>query len=111
MHDGERETWRLAELLRILRSDREFLCDYDARLDTLLAENKLAVRDENGFIAEPPVPVEVARAIPLYLDVARQIEAEFTDRAVSVLQRAGLKAWRNPAGHVAVGAIPQSDVK
>ena len=104
LHDGERETWRLAELLGILRSDREFLRDYDARLDTLLAERKLAVRDENGFIAEPGEPVEVARAIPLYLEVARQIEEEFADRAVSVLQRAGLNAWRNPVGHVAVGA-------
>jgi hypothetical protein len=34
----------------------------------------------------------------------REIEAEFADRAVSVLQRAGLHAWRNPVGHIAVGA-------
>jgi hypothetical protein len=33
----------------------------------------------------------------------REIEAEFADRAVSVLQRAGLHAWRNPVGHIAVG--------
>lgn len=112
LHDGERETWRLAELLGILRSDREFLRDYDARLDALLAEKNLSVRDENGFIAEPHEPVDVARAIPLYLDIARQIEAGFADRAVSVLQRAGLNAWRNPVGHVAVDApIPLSDIK
>ena len=104
LHDGERETWRLAELLGILRSDREFLRDYDARQDALLAENGIAVRDANGCLAEPPVPIDMIRALPAYLAIARAMEAEFADRAVSVLQRAGLNAWRNPVGHIAVGA-------
>jgi hypothetical protein len=105
LHDGERETWRLAELMGILRSDREFLHDYDARLDTLLAENRIAVRDGNGCLAEPPNPIDFARALPAYEAIVREIEAEFADRAVSVLQRAGLNAWRNPVGHIAVGAL------
>ena len=99
LHDGKRETWRLAELLGTLRSDREFLRDYDARLDALLAENRMAVRDENGCLVEPPDPMGASRALPVY----HEIEAEFVDRAVSVLQRAGLHAWRNPVGHIAVG--------
>jgi SAM-dependent methyltransferase len=104
LHDGERETWRLAELLGILRSDREFLHDYDARLDALLTENRLAVRDANGCLAEPHDRNEVGRELPVYQEIAREIEAEFADRAVSVLRRAGLHAWRNPVGHIAVGA-------
>jgi SAM-dependent methyltransferase len=106
LHDGERETWRLAGLLGILRSDREFLYDYDARLDTLLAENGIAVRDGNGCLAEPPNPINPGRALLAYEVIVREIEAEFADRAVSVLQRAGLNAWRNPVGHIAVGALP-----
>jgi hypothetical protein len=105
LHEGEQETWRLAELLGVLRSDREFLRDYDARLDALLAQNRIAVRDDNGYLAEPPDPIDVARAFPAYEAIAREIEAEFADRAVSVLQRAGLNAWRNPVGHVAVRAL------
>jgi hypothetical protein len=105
LHDGERETWRLAELLGMLRSDREFLHDYDARLDTLLADNGIAVRDGNGCLAEPPNPIDPARALRAYEAILREIEAEFADRAVSVLQRAGLNAWRNPVGHIAVGAL------
>ena len=104
LHDGERETWRLAELLGILRSDREFLHDYDARLDALLTENRMAVRDANGCLAEPHDRIEVGRELPVYHEIAREIEAEFADRAVSVLRRAGLHAWRNPVGHIAVGA-------
>ncbi len=105
LHEGEQETWRLAELLGVLRSDREFLRDYDAHLDTLLAQNRIAVRDDNGYLAEPSDPIDVARAFPVYEAIACEIEAEFADRAVSVLQRAGLNAWRNPVGHVAVGAL------
>lgn len=105
LHDGERETWRLAKLLGILRSDRAFLRDYDARLDSLLAQNKMAVRDANGCLADPPDPLELARTFPVYETITQEIEAEFADRAVSVLQRAGLNAWRNPVGHIAVAAF------
>ncbi len=105
LHEGERETWRLAELLGILRSDRAFLREYDARLDALLAENRMAVRDGNGCLAEPPDPIDMARMFPAYEAITRELEAEFADRAVSVLQRAGLNAWRNPAGHIAVGVL------
>ena len=103
LHRGERETWRLAELLGVLRSDREFLRDYDARLDVLMAENSIAVRDANGYLTEPPNPLDPGRAIPVYEAIVLDLEAEFADRAVSVLQRAGLNAWRNPVGHIAVG--------
>jgi len=101
IHDGERETWRLAGLLGILRSDREFLRDYDARLDSLLAEHRMAVRDQNGHLAEPP-DIDMAGALPAYHEIAHKLETEFADRAVSVLQRAGLDAWQNPVGHIAV---------
>jgi hypothetical protein len=107
LHDGERETWRLAELLGILRSDRTFLRDYDVRLDSLLAQNKIAVRDADGCLADPPDPLDLARMFPVYETIAREIEAEFADRAVSALQSAGLNAWRNPVGHIAVAAFPQ----
>ena len=103
LHDDERETWRLAEILGILRSDREFLRDYDARMDALLAQHRLAVRDANGNLVEPPDVIDPARAFPIYLDMVREIEGEFTERAVAVLERAGMRAWRNPVGHVAIG--------
>jgi hypothetical protein len=74
-------------------------------LDTLLADNGIAVRDGNGCLAEPPNPIDPARALRAYEAILREIEAEFADRAVSVLQRAGLNAWRNPVGHIAVGAL------
>jgi len=104
LHDDERETWRLAEVLGILRSDREFLRDHDARMDALLAKHRIAVRDVDGNLIEPTDVIEPAKAFPAYIEIVREIEAEFSERAVAVLQRAGLHAWRNPVGHVAIGA-------
>ena len=66
-------------------------------------KNSIAIRDANGHLAEPPNPIDPSRAMSAYEAIVRDIEAEFADRAVSVLQRAGLNAWRNPVGHIAVG--------
>lgn len=104
LHDGERETWRLAELIGVLRTDKEFLRAYDERLDALLAEHRFSVRDANGCIIDHPDASDLAKKLPAYVAIAETMQAEFTERAVSTLRRAGLNAWRNPVGHVAVGA-------
>jgi SAM-dependent methyltransferase len=102
VHDGDRETWRLAELIGVLRSDQEFLRDYDARLDALLAEHKFNVRDENGCLADHPDAGDPVQRFPSYLSITDAMQNEFTDRAVVALTQAGINAWRNPVGHVAV---------
>jgi hypothetical protein len=105
LHDGERETWRLAELVGVLRSNREFLREYDSSLDALLAEYKISVRDENGCLINHPELGEPAKRLSAYLTIAEAMQTKFTEAAVSVLQKAGLNAWRNSVGHVAVGAL------
>lgn len=103
LYDGERETWRLAEMVAILRSDQRFLRDYDARLDTLLQDHRLLVREESGFLAIPKDGLEPSKYFAANEAIGRHMQEEFTDRAVAVLVRSGLHAWRNPADHVAVG--------
>jgi hypothetical protein len=103
VHDGDRETWRLAELIGVLRSDREFMGAYDARLDELLAEHKFSLRDENGCLIDHPDAGNPAERFSSYLALSDAMQKEFTDRAVVALTQAGMHAWRNPAGHVAVG--------
>jgi SAM-dependent methyltransferase len=103
LYDGERETWRLAEMVAILRSDQRFLHDYDARLDTLLQDHRLLVREESGFLAIPKEGLDPSQYFAANEAIGRQMQEEFTDRAVAVLVRSGLHAWRNPADHVAVG--------
>lgn len=102
VQEGDRETWRLAELIGVLRSDRDFMWDYDARLDSLLAEHKFSLRDENGCLIDHPDAGDPAQRFPSYLAIADAMQKEFTDRAVMTLTRAGFNSWRNPVGHVAV---------
>ena len=102
LYDGERETWRLAEMVAILRSDPQFLCDYNARLDTLLQEHGLLVREESGFLAILKDGLNPSQYFAANEAIGRQMQKQFTNRAVAVLERAGLHAWRNSADHVAV---------
>ena len=56
------------------------------------------------ILIEPADVLEPAKALPVYLEMMREMEAEFSDRAVAVLKGAGFHAWRNPAGHIGIGA-------
>jgi len=103
LHDHERETWRLAEMVAILRSDPEFLRDYNARPDSLLQEHRLLVREESGFLGMPEDGLSPAQYFIANAEIGSHMQVEFTERAAAVLNRTGLHAWRNSAGHVAVG--------
>jgi len=102
LHDGERETWMLAHLVGILRSDESFRRDYDARLDQLLGKHNILDRSPDGCLRTPRNPIP-ARAWPAaYERILGRMEEDFMDRAISVLRAAGLHAWRNVAGHAAI---------
>ena len=103
LHNDEKETFVLAKLLGVLRADEPFRLDYDSRVDELLAENRMLVRQEDGFLAAAPDQLPVSEWQPVYLEMQNRLLQEgFVERAVSVLKRAGYHAWINPVGHVAV---------
>ena len=103
LHDLEKETFELAKLLGVLNSDENFRKDYNFRLDELLAEKRIWVRQPNGFLGPPPEPIDAAAWTAQHLALHGQLAEEgFVDRAVTALKRAGYHAWKNPVGHVAV---------
>jgi hypothetical protein len=104
LHDREKETFELAKLVGVLHSDEEFRRDYHFRLDELLAEKKIWVRQPDGFLGPPPDQLHPTAWMAEYVALHRQLAEEgFVDRAVSVLKCGGYHAWKNPVGHVAVG--------
>ena len=103
LHNDEKETFALAKLTGVLRADEEFRLDYDSRVDELLAESRLFVRQEDGFLGASPDPLPAPEWLPALTAMQNKLQQEgFVDRAVSVLKRAGYHAWINPVGHVAV---------
>jgi len=103
LHDEEKETFALAKLIGVLRSDEEFRRDYDSRVDGLLAENRIWIRHVAGSLRAPADQLPSPQWVPAYIAMQKKLEQEgFTDQAVSVLKRAGYQAWINPVGHVAV---------
>jgi hypothetical protein len=103
LHDQEKETFELAELVGVLHSDKEFRQDYDFRLDELMAEKNIWVRQPNRFLGPPPEQLDPGAWMVNQVAVHRQLAEEgFVDRAVAVLKRGGYHAWKNPVGHLAV---------
>jgi SAM-dependent methyltransferase len=103
LYDGERETFRLASAVGILRADDAFRDDFDERLDHLLEDKGICARQPNGYLGplfQGLVPTERVARIE---EVMEQLEQEgFVDRAAGVLRGAGLRARRNSAGHIAI---------
>jgi SAM-dependent methyltransferase len=103
LYDGERETFRLASAVGILRADDAFRDDFDERLDHLLEDKGICARQPNGYLGplfQGLVPTERVARIE---EVMEQLEQEgFVDRAAGVLRGAGLRARRNSVGHIAI---------
>jgi SAM-dependent methyltransferase len=103
LHNDEKETFALAKLVGVLRSNEEFRRAHDSRLDELLAEKKIWVRQEDGSLWSPPNQLSSLQWHAALIAIQKELQQEgFADRAVSVLKHAGHHAWINPVGHVAV---------
>lgn len=103
LHDGERETFLLARVVGILRDDDEFRAAFDRRLDALLAERGIWLRQDDGSLAAPPRQRPTSEWLAERLRITEQLRADgFTARAIAVLERAGLRAWENVVGHIAI---------
>jgi len=103
LHDDERDTSLLARLIGILRSDETFQRDFDAECDDLLAAHRLWIRQDDGALALPTSQRPPTEWVEARLAITEQLAADgYIDRAVTLLQRAGVKAWKNVVGHVAV---------
>ncbi len=94
---------RLARLVRRLRSDAEFCAGFDAAMDQLLKDCGLLVRDANGCLASPPVPIPFDKIVQLMAAIGPQLDAAgFTERAAEACGKQGIRAWRNEVGYLAV---------
>lgn len=103
LHNDERETFLTARIVGLLRRDDEFREAFDARVDALMREQRLWVRRADGALLPAPDQPPATQFLALRMQANAQLRAEgFHERAVAVLQRAGLRAWENAVGHIAI---------
>jgi len=106
LHDDERDTSLLARLVGMLRAEEKFAADFDARCDALLAAHRLWIRQDDGSLASPASQRPPTEWIEARLAMTQQLAADgYVEQAVMVLRRAGLTAWKNVVGHVAVDPL------
>ncbi len=107
LHDDEHDTEMLVRMIRTIRSNDEFMRDFDAHVDRLLTENELFRRDENGYLTYLAEEMPSKEREQRLFDVGNQLDHDgYVEGAAQALTAAGLKAWRNPVGHI--GVAPES---
>lgn len=103
LHDDDPETAALSRVVGLLRADEAFRARFDAAMDRLLEREGLFRRLGDGYVSDlleerPPSEREAA-----FEAVERALVADgLVEGAVEALARAGVRAWRNPVGHLAV---------
>ena len=103
-HEDDREVGLLMDLIRVVRSDAEFIARLMARSDALRAEYGIAPRQADGYYGESdPSLLAWELSDRAALIGERLAEEGYSERAAAILRAAGYDAWCNEIGHVAVG--------
>jgi hypothetical protein len=103
LHDDSATNLRLAEVIRRIRSDSEFCTAFDEGMDQFLKESGLLIRDNDGCLAAPPVPLPFDKTAQIMAAAGGQLDRDgFTLRAVETLGKQGVRAWRNEVGYLAI---------
>ena len=103
LHERDYETAAMVEVIRILRSDEDFVYSHDRRLDELLAEQNFCARKASGYLGGLPKDAgsELMDKAPNIINSVLEREG-YLEAAVDVLNRSGLNAWVNSVGHIAI---------
>ncbi len=103
LHDDCGTNLRLAQVVRRIRSDSEFCTAFDNAMDQFLMESGLLIRDAEGCLISPPVPLPFDKMSQIMATTGDQLDREgFTMRAAETLGRQGVRAWRNEVGYLAI---------
>jgi hypothetical protein len=103
LHDDDYDTLAMVELVRVLRSDQDFIRPFDQRMDQLLGEHDFCARKDNGYLGglSKNAGPEAMDSIPNLVNTGLQQDG-FVEVAVDVLNNNGFEAWVNCAGHIAI---------
>ncbi len=105
LQEKDQDAELLADLTRILRTDKIFWETFDHRVNALQERFGICGRGKDGFLqfsANEQAALSPA-AMKNTARLWRQMEREgYTERAVQALCRSGYLAWKNPVGDIAV---------
>jgi hypothetical protein len=102
-HDDEVELVLQYQCIRALRADGDFLRLFDEQMDSLQAQYGVCARAGDGHLGGLPEDAGTAELEEGLAAIAAGINSEqLVGAACEVLAGAGLAAWRNDAGHLAI---------
>jgi SAM-dependent methyltransferase len=102
-HDTDFETQTLAELVGVLRSDEQFVADFDIAVDDILRCTGICPPDSQGYLTNVPPGLPSAEFERRILAIESSLhERNLGHRAVSILKKAGYSACLNEANDLTV---------
>ena len=88
----------------MLRGDSEFMSVFGPGYGALLSDLRLCARGADGYLEDIEPGIAQAELDRRYSELLRRCdERDYPGLAVAALRRAGLNAWKNEVGHIAVG--------
>ena len=104
LHDDDEDMRRLVESVSVLRRDSEFMAAFGPGYGALLSDLRLCARGADGYLEDIEPGIAQAELDRRYSELLRRCdERDYPGLAVAALRRAGLNAWKNEVGHIAVG--------
>jgi len=101
--EDEEHSQAMLACVRLLRKDQAFLDTLNVALDELCATHGICPRRENGYLGTVSPNLAPDAVNQAYSAILAGLEERgIVEQAVVVLKGAGIDAWRNPVGHVAV---------
>ena len=103
LHDEDRDTAFLADIIRSIRSDTTVWPVFNQRVDDLMAHLDISRRGRDGFLHFPHNPGPINELIERVKTLWKRLENEqWADDIVAVLNNCGYRSWVNRVGDVAV---------
>ncbi|MDX2165612.1 MAG: hypothetical protein SF182_01055 [Deltaproteobacteria bacterium] len=102
-HEDDREVGMLMDLIRVLRSDRQFIARLLARNDALRAEYGVSPRQADGYYGESDPTLLAWELSDRAALIGERLDDEgYSEQAAAILRAAGHAARRTEIGHIAV---------
>jgi len=103
IHEDDPEAALLSELLRATRGDTMFWGKFSDHVDSMLEQDGICRRGEDGFLISPKLKRSLAEKRKLHHELWLNVQDEgYVDGAVEALCKAGYNAFKNEVGDIAI---------
>jgi hypothetical protein len=100
--DDDFEQDQLLDHITLIRSDERFMNEFNPALDSLLSQNKICSRREDGYLGFIDTELPANQLQMNMRTTSDELSRLLAEKAAAVLRRAGKKARVNEIGFISI---------